>query len=264
MATGGFFSSDLYSLYHVVQNTQILYPKELLISALREYFAKDSKYHYVKDPWGFPNTPDHTDLPPDAGTNDDSTTRIYIGQESRMDVAFYPCVLVKHTSSSFVPISINEEKECIQYDYRLYVDGYGNSYNIQVPVGFIFAGAWDLGFSIEVQAEGPQDRATIVEAICMLFQSIVRDQLTQAGLFIKSVKTDGESSEVYQNDLIFKQTISLDCRGEYRRLVPISNIIEVIDVCIEFGNIEYNTPAPNLQINYQFTLEDYVWQAQPV
>lgn len=264
MGTGGFFSSDLYRLYNVVQNTQILFPKELLLSALREYFAKDSKYHYVKDPWGFPKTPDHTDLPPDAGTNDDATTRIYIGQESRMDIPHYPAVLVKHTSSSFVPISLNEEKECVQYAFREYIDGSGNRYNIQYPYAFIFAGAWELGFSVEVLAEGPQDRGTIVEAICMLFQSIVRDQLMRAGLFIKNVKTDGESTEQYQNDLIYKQTISLDCRGEYRRLIPINDIIEIINVCIEFGDITNDNSDPNLQINYSFDLTDMILQATPV
>lgn len=263
MSVGTFFSSDLYSLYHVIQNTQILFPKELLLSTLREYFAKDTKYHYVKDPWGFPKTPDHTDLDPSAGFDDDSTTRIYIGQESRMDIPFYPAVLIKHTGSSFVPISINEEKECIQYGYRLYVDGYNNRYNVLVPLGFIFAGAWDLSFSIDVMTEGAQDRATIVEAICMLLQ-IKRDDLTRSGLFIKSVKTDGESSEVYQNDLIYKQSISIDCRGEYRRLIPITNIIEAINVCIEFGDLATNNPDPNLQINYYFDISDMILNAEPV
>ena len=264
MATGNFFNSDLFRINNVIRNIQIIFPKELLLSALREYFAKDSKFHYVKDAWGYPNTPDHTDLAADAGTNDDITTRIYIGQESRMDIPFYPAVLVKNTKSTFIPISFNEEKECIQYDYRLFIDENGKAYNIQVPVGFIFAGAYDLGFSIEVLAEGPQDRATIIEAISILFQSLVRDQLMKAGLFIKAISSDGESSDVYQNDLIYKQSISLDCRGEYRRLVPIENIIEVINVCIEFGDIKNNNPDPNLQINFTYDLNDLVLNAQPV
>lgn len=264
MGVGGFFSSNLFSLYNIVQNTQILFPKELLISTLREYFAQDTKYHYVKDPWGFPFTPDHTDLLPNAGTDDDLSTRIYVGSESRLDVAFYPCVLVKHTGSSFAPVSFNNESQGIQYDYRLYVDELGRQFNVQVPVGFIYAGAWDLTFSIDVMTEGPQDRATIVEAICMLFQVIARDDLTRAGLFIKSVKTDSETSELYQNDLIFKQTINLECRGEWRRLVPVRDIIETISMCIEFGNIEQNLPDPNLQINYQFTLDDLIANAEPM
>jgi len=265
MSTGGFFSSDLYTLYNVVQNTQILFPKELILSTLREYFAKDSKYHYVKDEWGFPKTPDHTDLPPNAGYNDDETTRIYIGQENRFDIPFYPAVLVRHSSSSFIPISFNEENECIQYGYRLYVDGYGQQYNLQVPLGFIFAGSWDLGFEIDVLTEGPQDRATIVEAICMLFR-IMREPMTRSGLFIKDIKTTGESSELYQNDFIFKQTISLDCRGEYRRIIPVENIIEAITLCIEFGQIDNpaSPPDPNLQINYSFDLTDAILQAQPI
>jgi len=264
MSTGGFFSSDLFSLHNVVQNVQILYPKELLISALRGYFAKDSKYHYVKDAWGFPKTPDHTDLPLDAGENDDETTRIYIGNQQRYDVNFLPSVLVKHNSSSFVPVSINEEKECIQYGYRKFIDANNKEYNIQVPIGFIFAGMWDLSFSVEILAEGPQDRSTICEAVSILFQSIVRDELTRAGLFIKKVSTDGESSEQYQNDMIYKQTVTLECRGEYRRCVPVQNVIEAINLCVDFGNIDNNTPDPNLQIIYNFDLSDIIMTAEPL
>ena len=264
MGTGSFFSSNLFSLYNVIQNTQILAPKELLISNLRNYFNKDTKYHYVNDEWGFPKTGDLTDVPSDAGINDNVTTRIFIGTEQRFDLAYLPAVLVKYSGGSFVPISFNSEDQCIQYDYRLYVDGYGNQYNIQIPVGLIYAGAYDSTFSIDVLAEGPQDRSTIVEAICMLFQSIARNDLTRAGLFIKSVKTDGETSEVYQNDMIYKQTITLECRSEWRRLIPISNIVEIINLCVEFGNISYNLPDPNLQINYTYDLSDLIAQAQPI
>ena len=264
MGTGSFFSSNLFSLYNVIQNTQILAPKELLLSNLRNYFSKDTKYHYVKDAWGFPKTGDLTDVPSNAGTNDDLTTRIFIGTEQRFDIAYFPAVIVKYSGGTFVPISINEEQDCIQYDYRLYIDGYGKKYNVQIPVGFIYAGAYESTFSIDVLTEGPQDRSTIVEAICMLFQSIARNELTRAGLFIKSVKTDAESSEIYQNDMVYKQTITLECRSEYRRLIPIENIVEVIDLCVEFGNIGNNLPDPNLQINYQFSFDDIIAQAQPI
>lgn len=264
VGTGGFFSSDLYSLYNVVQNTQILYPKSLLIATLKDYFSKDTKYHYVKDEWGFPKTPDHTDLDPRAGLEDDATTRIFIGQENRFDVPFLPAVLIKHTSASYKPISINQEQDCVQYGYRLFIDGYNNKYNLRVPVSLIFAGAWDLGFDIDVLAEGPQDRSTIVESICMYLQSIARDDLTYAGLFIKGVRVNGENQELYRGDnkTIFKQTISLDCRGEYRRLIPISNVVESIMACIEVGHTTNGVwvPDPNLTINFNLDLTNTILQ----
>lgn len=260
MATGGFFSSDLFSIYRVVQNTHILYAKELLVSTMREYFAKDTKYHYVQDPWGFPKIPDHTNLHPEAGINDDATTRIYIGQENKFDIRYYPCALVKHTGSSYKPISFNQDRNCIQQEPRLYIDGYGREYLTYVPKHFLFVGAWDSTFDIDIMAEGIQDRATISEATAMLFQNIAYWDLLQAGLFIKNVRVGGESAEEYMNDKIFKQTVSLECRGEYRRIIPINSIVETISICIEVGNIDNNAYDPNLEINYKFDLLDVAFQ----
>jgi len=266
VGSGGFFSSDLYSAYNVVQNTMILFPKSLLISALREFFAKDTKYHYVSDEWGFPKTPDHTDLDPHAGYNDDATTRIYIGQENRFDVPYYPAVLVKHSGARYFPISINQEQDCVEYGYRLFIDGYGNKHSLKIPINFIYAGAWDLNFDIEVLAEGPQDRSTIVENIAMHLQSNIRNELTFAGLFIKGTSVSAETQELYQNDNIYKQTISLECRGEYRRLIPVENIIEVITACIEVGHTTEDVwmPDPNLTIIFNLDLTNTILQTQPL
>jgi len=263
VSSGGFFSSNLYSIHNIVQNTQILYPKELIISTLREYFAKDVKYHYVADEWGFPKVPDHTDLNPNAGMYDDLTTRIYIGQEAKFDVRFYPAVLVKNTKTAYNPISFNQEKECLEYELLLFDDGYGNHTYIKSPVNFIIAGRWDLGFEIEVLTEGPQDRSTIVEAICMLFQIIMRDHLIDCGLFIKNVSVGSESFELYQNDNIYKQTISLECQGDFKRKIPITNVIDSISICIELGHYTNTTfePAPNLQINYDLDLTNTLLQS---
>jgi len=264
VGSGGFFTSDLYSAYNVVQNTMILFPKSLLISTLREYFSKDTKYHFVDDAWGFPYTPDHTDLDPKAGYNDDETTRIYIGQEDRFDIPYYPAVLVRNSGARYFPISINQEQECVQYGYRLFIDGYGNKYSLRIPISFIYAGAWDLTFDIDIYTEGPQDRSTIAESIMMHLQSNVRNELTYAGLFIKGTSLGAETKELYQNNNIYKQTISLDCRGEYRRLIPVGDIIEVINACIEVG---YNAdsvwiPDPNLTIQFQSDLTNTVLQTQ--
>lgn len=257
-STGSFISTDLYALHNVVQNVQIIYPKELVISALRKYFSKDSRYHYVQDEFGFPKTPDHTDLPSTAGLKDNLTTRVYIGQEEREDVIFHPAILVKHQGSSFSPISMNENKEVVQYGLRLYVDDQGQQIELRVPQAFEFVGAWDISLSIDIITKSPYERDELAEVISMLFQSIVRDELTTAGLFIKNVKADGDSTEVYQNTSLYKKTISLDCRGEYHRLVPVDNVIELVNLCADFGilNNPYQSPSPNLQINYLFDLSD--------
>src|SRR5580698_9615486 len=111
MSVGNIVRSDLDSIYHIVRNAMIVYPKEILIATLKDFFAKDSFYHYVKDAWGFTLTPDHTDLPLDAGykipgTNilDNTTTRLFIGENYRFDTIFYPAILVKHGGSKYVPV----------------------------------------------------------------------------------------------------------------------------------------------------------------
>lgn len=252
MKTGSFFSSNLFSLYNVIQNVQIIYPKELIIGTLREYFSKDTKYHYVKDEWGFPKTPDHTDLDPLSGLNDNETTRIYIGQENKFTVPFYPAVLVKSTSSTYVPISFNQEESCVQYEFITYEDGYGQKYQVSQPAYFIFAGCWDINLVIDVLTEGSQDRSTIVEAISVYLMGVARNQLTGSGLFIKSLRVDSESIENYQNDNIYKQSISLECKGEYRRHIPITDIAEIITICGEIGHMEGEefVAAPNMTINH--------------
>ena len=56
--TGNFFKSDLYKIHDVVQNTMIVFPKEIIIATLRDFFSEDSYYGYRRDNFGFPQTPD--------------------------------------------------------------------------------------------------------------------------------------------------------------------------------------------------------------
>ena len=70
MATNSIYKSDLNQLYGLVQSSMIVYPKEIIIQHLRDFFSKDSLYHYVKDEWGFSKKVDHTDLPLGAGLFD--------------------------------------------------------------------------------------------------------------------------------------------------------------------------------------------------
>ena len=115
MGTANTFKTDLYALHNYVQNTMLIHPKELMIEMLREFFSRDSYYHYVRDAWGFPLTPDHTDLSGDAGLNDDVTTRLYIGEAYRYDINYYPAILVRTGGSKYVPISMGREKGSVQY-----------------------------------------------------------------------------------------------------------------------------------------------------
>ena len=48
MSTNNFFKSDLFGLYNVVQASMLVYPKEVIIASLRDFFSKDSYYHYSR------------------------------------------------------------------------------------------------------------------------------------------------------------------------------------------------------------------------
>jgi hypothetical protein len=58
-----------------------------------------------------------------------------------------------------------------------------------------------------------------------------------------------------RNDHIFKQTITLQIRNEWRREIKINNIIDIINFSVQFGGSTPEQPiATNLTINIQETL----------
>jgi hypothetical protein len=134
----------------------IVYPKEMIISTLRDFFAKDSYYHYSKDQWGFANTTDHTDLVPGAdiptqfnsngAIQEGLSTRLFIGENYRYDGIYYPAVLIKSGGGKYVPLSINRDQGSVQYEDIIYEDGYGNQTTVHKPKSFITAGIWHYNY----------------------------------------------------------------------------------------------------------------------
>ena len=260
--TGNFERTDLYQIYNVVQNTLMAYPKELVIGILREEFSKDSYYHYVSDEWGFPKTPDLTDTPIDAGYQDDITTRIFIGEAFRFDVIYYPALLVRMTSAHSVPISMSRNRDVIAYEKQLVIDGYGNEKEFFTPKYIDYAGAWEGTITIDVLTRDILSRDNLVSFIMLLFTDIRFDSMRKAGVLIKSGQPSlgGISeSDDRQQDKLYKATVSIDVRTEWRRLVPIDGIVERINLCVDFGVVgQENVYSPNLQINSNVSLLDRI------
>jgi hypothetical protein len=250
MATGNFFKSDLYSMHNIVQSSMTLYPKELVVATLRDFFSHDTYYHYAHDVWGYPQTPDHTDLPINSGYTDDITTRLFIGESYRFDVIYYPALIVRHGGSSSVPISINRETAGIKWGNLVFEDSNGNIKTFPTPEHFIFAGAWEGSINIDVMTKDLRARDDLVDLISMLFVDIAFNDLVKAGLVVKGVSSGAPTETDDRNDHIFKQTVTLQIRSEWRRQVPIGNIIEIINMSIEFGRVDPDGPvATNLTIN---------------
>src|SRR5260221_11918555 len=164
MATNNFFRTSVNKLHDVVQNSMTLYPKELVIATLRDHFSDDVEYKYSKDQWGFPKTPDITGLPPSAGYEDSLTTRLFIGENYRRDVIFYPGIFVRHGGATSVPISINRETSCVQWDEMVFQDGYGNMKVFPVPSYFIFAGAWEGSINIDIKERDSRTGDDVVDS----------------------------------------------------------------------------------------------------
>jgi len=254
MTTGNAFRSDLYKIHNIIQASMIVYPKEMIISILRDFFAKDSYYHYVKDHWGFANTPDETGMALDAGLKDNTTTRVFIGENYRYDVIFYPAILIKSGGSKYVPISINRETGGIQYQPILFDDGYGNETTIHVPKTFITAGAFEGSITIDVITRSLRARDDLLELIAMCFTEIYFDVLYRAGIIVKPISIGGPSEQDDRNDKLFRQTVTLDIRTEWRREIPIETFIDTILFTAEFTN----TDQPLLPMDPNFTINTSV------
>ena len=230
----------------------VTYPKELFIETLREYFSQESYYHYQRDVWGHPKTPDQTDLPSDAGMHDDVTTRVFIGEPYRKDIIYYPAILVKNAGSKSVPISMSRNKGEVGWKNTTFVDGYGNSKTFSTPSHLIQAGAWEGQIAIDVETRSPRSRDELVDIISLAFVDTVFDDMKNSGVIIKSGSPNAGGPSEYddRNDKMYKQTITFDIRSEWRRHIPIDSVVDAINICVDFGTLSSTPPkiAPNLEI----------------
>lgn len=263
MAAGFQQVTDLYDIYHSVQNTMIRYTKDVFIASLREFFGRDSKYHYVSDSYGYPKTPDHTNLDPNAGLFDDLTTRVFIGEQNRTDIIYYPAVLIKSGSFRSVPISINMNEYVVEYEEMEFYDDSGNRKIISVPSKFVLAGAWEGSISVEIQSRGLRERDDLIELISMYFVNYNWKNFYRQGISIKpDLSISGPNERDDRNDKLYTQTIDVNVRGEWRREIPISNIIDTINFCVEFGVVDssgnFSPTAPNLDISTKVELQDNI------
>ena len=252
MATGNSFKTELYDLYYYTQSSFISYPKELFIETLREFFSQYSYYHYSRDAWGYPNVTDHTNQLPDAGINDDSTTRLFIGESYHFGSTYYPSIIIKNSGARSVPISFTRDKYLIQWENLLLEDGYGNRRIIKQPAYYIQSGAWEGTISVDITTKNaPQARDDLIELVATLFIDTRFDELKDSGLLIKPGPSVGSPSETDEGgDKLYKCSINFDYRCEWHRKIPIKSTIDIINFCIDIGASK--KIAPNLAI--QFTI----------
>ena len=260
MSTNSFTRSDLARIYNIVQNEAILYPKELVVATLRNFFTQDSYYAYRQDHYGFPQIPDLTDVPLEAGLHDSVTTRLLIGEQYRFDVIYYPALIVRSGGTTSTPISINQEEGGVQYNYTVFQDANGNIATFPTPSHYIFAGAWEGSILIDVMARDLRTRDELVGYVMILFENIAKNDLIHAGLVIKpgTVAAAAPIETQDRSDFVFKQTVTLQVRSEWRRHIPINTVLDVLNFVVEFGNIgpPPEITAPNLTIHNNQTITE--------
>ena len=217
-------------------------------------------YHFEKDQWGFPNTTDHTDLPlgadmpygpgsqPSLDINPILPTRLFIGENYRYNSIFYPAILVKSGGSKYVQISFNRNQGEIEYEQKIYVDGYGNETTISTPANFITSGAFEGSIIIDVLSRSLRARDELIQLILMLFTEIQFETLHQIGIVVKPPSASAPSESDDRNDKLFKQTVTLDIRTEWRRAIPIKDTVDAIMFTADFGNSENMAITSNLNI----------------
>lgn len=224
--------SELFDFSNIVRQVCVAQGKNLLIDTLREYFKNDRLYRYTHDAFGFPEINDMTDLPVDI--DEERTTRIFIGDLYRYDQRFYPSITVRHSSARYKPVSFNQNYTT-KYRLDLITDGYGGRSFVRVPTAIITAGAWEQSFEIKISSESTEDREEIVDIVAVFLQGIARQELYEAGLFVRGVSIGAEQEDEFANDKIFTQSVNIECYAEWRRAIPINDIIETIQFCFQYG-----------------------------
>lgn len=249
--SGTFLFSDIFNLDNVVQMSGVQVGRNMLIDMLREIFVRDREYHYVKDPFGFPKTPSQRGLDADAGVDNEDTTRIFIGSTFRYDISFLPAITVRPVNIAYKPISFNQNNGTIQYGLQKIVDGYGNQTIVKTPSSMVFAGAWDQTFEVKISTYSPEDTHALTDLVIQSLQGTYRNNLQQNGLFIKRISGGGENTEnVNRNDPVFHSSLSVETYSNWRREIPIANMIDRIQLCFEFDLTSEDIPATGLAIHH--------------
>jgi len=101
-------------------------------------------------------------------------------------------------------------------------------------------------------------RDELVELVGMCFTEIHFETLHQIGIIVKPISVSGTSETDDRNDKLFRQTLTLDIRTEWKREIPIANTIDAILFTASFGNLS-NPDSPiaaNLTVNSEVNMTD--------
>ena len=136
-------------------------------------------------------------------------------------------------------------------------DGYGNQTFLRRPQSYVTAGVWEGSIIVDVYSRSLRARDDLVELVGMCFAEVSFDTLHEVGIIVKppiiAAPTEGDD----RNDKLFRQSITLNIRTEWRREIPIENLIDTILFTVTFGGLTANSPvAANLTIDTEVSITD--------
>ena len=245
--------SDFYTNNHIIQQSLIQHPKDLVIDTLRKNFANDSVYTYRQDEYGFPLTPNMVGKSYDT----EYSTRILISDAYRYEVKFFPAIVVRANGGTYKPISFNQNGT-IKYRSDLIEDDYGGKVFKDTPSHRIYAGAWDINLEVQILADSHTELIELTDMTAMILQYADWQELRANGLLVKNLSIGAENAEQYINDFVYSQNVTLNCRTEWRVEIPIANLIEKVILNIESvktGAHPAKTSADTLELKFEDIIE---------
>lgn len=228
--------SSFYGDNHIVQNSLMVYPKQLVIDLLRREFSTDSEYTYRSDEYGFPLVRDLTDVDLDS----DLTTRILISDQYRFDMKFFPNIIVSSKGGSYKPLSASQNGT-IKYRTDYVEDAFGNRKKVSTPTHRVYAGMWEISMDIQINTESHVETEELTDLTAIMMQYKLFHELRAGGFIMKSFSVGAESTEQYVNDFIYSQNISISGISEWRVEIPVENVLEKVVFNIE----STKTPSNN-------------------
>ena len=75
--------------------------------------------------------------------------------------------------------------------------------------------------------------------------------MINSGVFVKTISVGAPSETDDRNDKLYRQSITFEIRSEWRRHIPIDSVVDIINICVDIGNLSVTPPvyAENMQIN---------------
>lgn len=202
--------------YELTQSTHSDVIVDTIVEFLRQCFSNHPNYTYIprEDSWG-----------PDW-----EHTKIVIVDKYTEDALFLPVITTSVDSVRTKWLQFSQSpfqtvlKSQMNSDGSIKRDKDGR----ELPSHYEYTGAYEGTISLIISANDTLEREELCNLIHVILAESGRDTLYMRGIFVSNVTVGGGSEIEYRNDFIYQQTISLDVYSEWRRKIPVGEVLRSI------------------------------------